>query len=180
MAAASTSADKKKLEMFGASEKWVRNFFLRHGMSSTVLHGEAGSVDIESIAEGMEVIRLACLEYDRENIFDVDKTGIFGLLPNRTYLLTAENRKRARGTKVMKAKDRVSAYMCTNATRTGKVPIAIIGKSKSPRSFRATPCPVKYFAQAKAWSDSATFKTCLLYTSPSPRDQRGSRMPSSA
>ena len=25
-----------------------------------------------------------------------------------------------------------------------------------------------------------TGKTCLLYTSPSPRDQRGSRMPSSA
>ena len=25
-----------------------------------------------------------------------------------------------------------------------------------------------------------TFKRCLLYTSPSPRDQRGSRMPSSA
>ena len=25
-----------------------------------------------------------------------------------------------------------------------------------------------------------TFNTCLLYTSPSPRDQRGSRMPSSA
>ena len=24
------------------------------------------------------------------------------------------------------------------------------------------------------------FKSCLLYTSPSPRDQRGSRMPSSA
>ena len=28
--------------------------------------------------------------------------------------------------------------------------------------------------------DDATSKTCLLYTSPSPRDQRGSRMPSSA
>ena len=27
---------------------------------------------------------------------------------------------------------------------------------------------------------SMTFDTCLLYTSPSPRDQRGSRMPSSA
>ena len=26
----------------------------------------------------------------------------------------------------------------------------------------------------------AVFKACLLYTSPSPRDQRGSRMPSSA
>ena len=65
LAAASTSADKK-LEMFGASEKSVRNFLLRHGMSSTVLHGEAGSVDVESIAEGMEAIRLACLDYDME------------------------------------------------------------------------------------------------------------------
>ena len=29
-------------------------------------------------------------------------------------------------------------------------------------------------------SDGHTFNVCLLYTSPSPRDQRGSRMPSSA
>ena len=28
--------------------------------------------------------------------------------------------------------------------------------------------------------DTEFFKLCLLYTSPSPRDQRGSRMPSSA
>ena len=76
LAAASTSADKK-LEMFGASEKSVRNFLLRHGMSSTVLHGEAGSVDVGSIAEGMKAIRLACLVYDMENIFNVDETGIF-------------------------------------------------------------------------------------------------------
>ena len=35
--------------------------------------------------------------------------------------------------------------------------------------------------QARALFDkSAQEKTCLLYTSPSPRDQRGSRMPSSA
>ena len=30
----------------------------------------------------------------------------------------------------------------------------------------------------KVWSERLT--SCLLYTSPSPRDQRGSRMPSSA
>ena len=29
-------------------------------------------------------------------------------------------------------------------------------------------------------ASSPTARTCLLYTSPSPRDQRGSRMPSSA
>ena len=30
------------------------------------------------------------------------------------------------------------------------------------------------------WLKSKVTGTCLLYTSPSPRDQRGSRMPSSA
>ena len=53
--------------------------------------------------------------------------------------------------------------MCTNATGTGKVPIAVIGsKSKSPRCFRATPCSVRCFAQANAWSGSATFKKYWL------------------
>ena len=32
----------------------------------------------------------------------------------------------------------------------------------------------------KAFGASRKLTTCLLYTSPSPRDQRGSRMPSSA
>ena len=30
------------------------------------------------------------------------------------------------------------------------------------------------------FEESEMYKSCLLYTSPSPRDQRGSRMPSSA
>ena len=30
------------------------------------------------------------------------------------------------------------------------------------------------------WKTAAQYQICLLYTSPSPRDQRGSRMPSSA
>ena len=33
---------------------------------------------------------------------------------------------------------------------------------------------------ARAFEIAAGYKSCLLYTSPSPRDQRGSRMPSSA
>ena len=39
------------------------------------------------------------------------------------------------------------------------------------------------YAQDKVFQKNFTgdfVKTCLLYTSPSPRDQRGSRMPSSA
>ena len=63
LAAASTSAADKKLETFTASEKWVRNFISRNGMSSVVLHGEAGSVNDEAIAEGLAEIRKACQEY---------------------------------------------------------------------------------------------------------------------
>ena len=35
-------------------------------------------------------------------------------------------------------------------------------------------------AQAEAWPGSITIERCLLYTSPSPRDPKTSRMPSSA
>ena len=34
--------------------------------------------------------------------------------------------------------------------------------------------------ETKASENAAKYANCLLYTSPSPRDQRGSRMPSSA
>ena len=36
------------------------------------------------------------------------------------------------------------------------------------------------YVLAKSVNDTSAINTCLLYTSPSPRDQRGSRMPSSA
>ena len=35
-------------------------------------------------------------------------------------------------------------------------------------------------ADVSIWGTNADKNACLLYTSPSPRDQRGSRMPSSA
>ena len=38
----------------------------------------------------------------------------------------------------------------------------------------------KFLSEQQAFSQSGSFLSCLLYTSPSPRDQRGSRMPSSA
>ena len=49
-------------------------------------------------------------------------------------------------------------------------------------SFVASPTAGLYFAQMGAEVIRIDHKAggCLLYTSPSPRDQRGSRMPSSA
>lgn len=132
-------------------------------MVSTVLHGEAGSVNGEAMETGLEELRKVCNKYGLETMLNIDETGVlYGLLPNPTYLSKAQKRKPARGTKGMKAKYRVSAYMCTNATGTAKVPMSIIGKPKTPRCFRVTPSPIKYFAQANALSDGAMFKKWWL------------------
>lgn len=58
----------------------------------------------------------------------------------------------------MRAKNRVSIYVCTNATGTQRVPVAMIGKPKNPRCFRKGRPRIAYFSQANAWSDKSTFK----------------------
>ena len=54
--------------------------------------------------------------------------------------------------------------------------------SETPPEGFTTADQVKRFAQAKSANAPRVMDidACLLYTSPSPRDQRGSRMPSSA
>ena len=49
-----------------------------------------------------------------------------------------------------------------------------------PRPFVATPSSHDTTTPKLTRPDPDRYRTCLLYTSPSPRDQRGSRMPSSA
>lgn len=107
-----TPALRTHTEGFTAGDKWHRNFVTRHGMKSVTRHGEGGSVNEQAAAEGMQKVRAACRDYELENIFNVDETGLqYKILPKRTYLASLENRKTARGTKDMKAKERVSAYM---------------------------------------------------------------------
>lgn len=53
-------------------------------MKSLVPRGDAGSVDKEAITQGMETVRKTCIDYDTENIFNVDETGLlYKLLPTR-------------------------------------------------------------------------------------------------
>ena len=51
----------------------------------------------------------------------------------------------------------------------------VSGKPRIPSQ-----CPVCHSAVERSEGGAVLRCTCLLYTSPSPRDQRGSRMPSSA
>ena len=111
-----------------------------------------------AIAAGMEKVRAECGKYDAECIFNVDETGLFyKILQRQTFLVPTENRKTTWGVKGMSAKERITLYVCTNATGV-KVPLVAIGSSKDPRCFRVRKPPFLYIQQAKAWSDGRTMK----------------------
>ncbi|PXF45097.1 Jerky protein-like [Gracilariopsis chorda] len=89
----------------------------------------------------------------------MDETDLFfKLFPKRSYILLGEDKHHVLGTKDMKAKARVSLFVCTNATGTLKVPMYVIGKAPNPRCFRKGSQGMSYFSQANAWSDAKTFK----------------------
>ena len=147
------------LRNFTASRGWTDKFVKRHSLRSVALYGEAGSVDVSGIDADIVALREKLGDYEPSNIYNVDETGLFfKFLPRRTYICTHEHKKSVRGTKAMKAKDRITAYVGTNADGTCKLLMAIIGKPMYPRCFRLGKPPVPYFSQCNAWSDSVTFK----------------------
>ena len=63
------------------------------------------------------------------------------------------------------------------------ITIALIGQAIEMRKIRVRTYGDDSIGSPNIFLDKRNFKwygICLLYTSPSPRDQRGSRMPSSA
>ena len=85
-------------------------------------------------------------------------------IPSRTYLISDESKVSAQGTKQLKAKDRLTVIVCTNASGTCKIPPAVIGKAKKPRCFHRNPPQLPYYSQASAcaWNDSVLFNKCMV------------------
>lgn len=155
-----TKKEKENLEKFTASEKWARKWANTRGdLCMKILHGEGGSVDMEKTKKEIENLQTIIAEYEAENVYNMDETGLFyRQLPNFCYVKKSQ-KKEARGKKTMKAKDRVSLYIATNMTGTQKVPLGIIGTAKHPRCFKGRKkLPLTYFAQKNAWSDRETYK----------------------
>ena len=103
-----------------------------------MLHRKAGAFKISEVAGGIAEMRAALGSFKPDFIFNIEETGLlFKLFPKRSYVLTGENKKPLRETKEMSSKDRVSAFVYTNAIGSLKLPMAIIGKSANPRCFGA-------------------------------------------
>ena len=96
----------------------------------------------------MEAVRGLLQDLPPENIFNMDETGLFyRCLPNRSFV-PVEQRRAARGTKSMKAKERVTLVLACNATGSRKVPVCkdsplkdTFGDPKNLRSGRLLTSP---------------------------------------
>jgi len=134
-------------------QRWTK----RHNLTSVVLHGAGGSVNLEEAEERMATIQGLLQDFEPENIFHMDETRIFyRCLPNRSFV-PAKQRRAARGTKSMKANERVTHSLACNATGSKKIPVAIIGKAALPMCFRRPGCasPITYFSQRNSWMDGS-------------------------
>jgi len=148
------------LDGFGASRGFVQAWARHHNLASVVLHGSGGSVDIGEAEKRMSDIRAQLQDFEADKIFNMDETGLFyRCLPNRSFV-PADQRRVARGTKAMKAKERVTLVLACNATGARKVPVSLIGRAVRPLCFRpdGCACPLPYFSQKNSWMDASVFK----------------------
>ena len=137
-----------------------RNWRKRNEIGLSIcLNGEVGDVYINELAPLMQNFRKSLIDYRPENIFSMDKSGLFfRALPARTYLVNSEKRRDVRGIKALTAKDRVTIIFCVNATGTRKVPPLIVGSSKTPHCFQDSRPPLPYINQANSWVNSAVYR----------------------
>ena len=121
--------------------------------------GESASVCEETVDTWRTVTLPSLLEgYEACNVFNADETGLFfKLLPDKT--LTFKNEPCLSG---KQSKDRITVLVGSNSDGSEKLPLLVIGKSKSPRCFKyVRSLPVEYTSSKKAWMNSQIFESWL-------------------
>ncbi len=134
----------------------------RHKVNRVAWTGRSAAI-VEA-AEGVAKLLERLREFDVDCIYNFDETGLFyKFLPRRSYVTQYENKRTLRGTRQMSAKDRITAYVCTNADGSEKLRMAIIGTANNSRCFRLGRPPVQYFSNKTTWSTAETFKKWFNY-----------------
>ena len=121
-------------------------------------HGEASSVPA-SASEEMKTVRTLCGEYNEEDIYNMDETGLFWRQAPHSGFATQPRPG------VRKDKSRITPAVCVNSTGSDKVPAWIIGLAKDPRSLRglniqALGCV--WNSNKKSWMTSLVKREWLL------------------
>jgi hypothetical protein len=152
-------AERLDSETFKASNGWLESFRKRHGIKFSVLSGEAADVSDETVADWTQRLPHLCKEYEPENIFNVDESGVFyRTLPDKSFTLKGEQCKGGK-----KAKERITVMLCCSLTGEKLKPL-VIGKAEKPRCFKGldiSQLPVTWRSNRKAWMTRALFEDWL-------------------
>lgn len=137
-----------KEDKFKGSNGWIDNFKKRHNLKQYSVHGEAASAPLEDLDEMRDKLRETLKDYDPENIFNCDETGLFWKMkPSRTI-----SNGPVSGTK--QSKDRVTVLLTCNSTGTEKLCPLFIHKYENPRPLKNVnkkTLPVDYYWNQKSW-----------------------------
>ena len=149
----------KKLDVqssWKGSEGWFSRFKKREGLVHKKLHGEAKDADVQQRENWIvSVWPSLWKQYDKENIFNADETGIyFCAMPDS--MLTFQNHTRC---STKKSKERITCLMICSMVGEKKK-LLIVGKSKTPRCFKMD----GGLLMKAAWEevDAVTIRNCWV------------------
>ncbi|OKP10331.1 CENP-B protein 2 -like protein [Penicillium subrubescens] len=111
------------------SDGWLTRFKKRHSIRYHTFHGEAASVPA-SIHDEMKPIKAICDQYQPDDIYNMDETGLFWRRMPNGGLSTDGHAGQKRD------KTRITIAVATNATGSDRMPLWLIGTAKTPRALR--------------------------------------------
>ena len=158
-----------KEDKFKGSIGWVDNFKKRHNLQKYNIHGEAASAPTQDLDTMRENLRQTLRDYDPENIFNCDETGLFWKMKPKHTISNGP----VAGTKL--SKDRVTVLLTCNATGNEKLPPLFIHKSETPRALKninKKSLPVNYYWNKKSWMQVSIWNEYLKKLDATMRAQR--------
>eukprot|EP00043_Microstomoeca_roanoka_P018176 m.193163 g.193163 ORF g.193163 m.193163 type:complete len:231 (+) comp16777_c0_seq1:207-899(+) len=109
---------------FNYSRKWLLNFKQRYGIKRITLHGEAASVNQDTVVKAREYLPQLLQLVSPEDLYNFDETALFyETLPTRTLA----SRQRPG---VAQSKKTMTIGLCCNAAGTDKLRLTVIGHAK--------------------------------------------------
>src|ERR1044072_1590637 len=105
-------AESIKYDDFKSSIGWLNNFKQRHNISQYMRHGEVDSAPLDTLSREREKLQQIISNYDANDIFNCDETGLFWKLELSKTLAQGPQ------TGIKKSKERVTILLTCNATGT--------------------------------------------------------------
>ena len=145
---------------FKATNGWFCRWKNRSQISFKRVVGEARDADVSAANTWTaDVLPSLLKDYRPDCVYNCDETALYyRATPEGTFCFPGD---KAVGGKV--AKERLTIMCCANSDGTHKLPLFVIGKSKSPRCFKGVKSlPVKYSFNKIAWMTANLFKEWVI------------------